>query len=131
MRQKLKKLEILRGYGAYKNVLVQGNVFTEKKLKIFTLGTPESAQSDYQLTIGFGVRKVRSAVVRNRMKRLLREIVRRNKELLFESCKHAAISHLILMCSSSSLRTTGRPSPSYQEIDEEFHILMKRLVQQQ
>ena len=127
MRQTLMKKEILRGYSAYKDVLIRGDVYTGRRLRIFALQASDQKIQKYQPQVGFGVSKVRSAVVRNRLKRLMREVVRKNKEFFYQCCKQAAVSRLILMCYSSSYRTIGRPGYSYQELDEEFRMLMQQL----
>jgi ribonuclease P protein component len=130
VHQKLAKKEILRGRGAYKDVLEQGKKYTGKKLKIYTLHLSAKEAQQEQLKVGFSVGRVRSAVIRNRFKRLMREVVRKNKEFFFQCCQDARVSHLILMCSPSSYRTTGPPGPSYKELEEEFHMLMQQLSKQ-
>lgn len=127
MQQTLKKKEILRGYNAYQKVLTRSNVSRGRRLRIFVLHASDQEQMKYPPQVGFGVSRVRSAVVRNRLKRLMREVVRKNKEFFYLCCKQAAVSRIILMCSSSSYRMTGRSGPSYQELEEEFRILMQQL----
>lgn len=131
VRQTLKKCEILRGHGAYRDVLMRGNVYTGSILKIFTLHVTNKGEYRHQPLVGFSVSRARSAIVRNRIKRLMREIVRRNKEFFYQCCKHADVSHLILMYSSSSNRSVNRSDLSYQELDKEFHMLMKQLSHRQ
>jgi ribonuclease P protein component len=129
VRQTLKKKEILRGYGAYKKVLAQSEAYTGKQIKIFIIRASGERTNAQKLVIGFAVRKVQSAVNRNRIKRLMREVVRRNKEFIDRCTKEAEATHLLLMCSSSAHHTTGRPGLSYEELEREFRTLMQQLSQ--
>jgi ribonuclease P protein component len=73
-RFNLPKDEILRGRENFNQVFKRGQKFTGNNITIFYLEADSKK-------IGFVVsRKIRKAVVRNRYKRLLREIYRLNKE---------------------------------------------------
>jgi len=123
----LKKKEILRGYGAYRKVLAQSDAYRSRNIKIFILRASGEGTNIRETKIGFAVQRVRSAVDRNRMKRLMREVVRRNRELVDQCSKAAKATHLLLMCSPSAHHTTGRPGLSYREVESEFRTLMQQL----
>ncbi len=73
-RETLKKQEILRGKDSFKEVFEKGEKLKGKWVVIFVV----SAQ---QAQMGIAVsKKYRRAVDRNRIKRLIREIYRKNKE---------------------------------------------------
>ena len=74
-KETLRKREILRGYGAVQEVLEKGRKFSGKFVNVFYL-------PDREKRVAFiAARRYRKAVQRNRIKRLLRENYRKNKEL--------------------------------------------------
>lgn len=79
----LRKDEILRGYDAFKNVLIRSKIIEAGYLKCY-LQLDTNTTSPQSRKVGFIVskRKVRKAFVRNRIKRLLKESYRNEKYLL-------------------------------------------------
>jgi|Deesub1362B_J571_1020462.scaffolds.fasta_scaffold02220_2 ribonuclease P protein component len=74
-RETLRKYEILRGHGAIERVFREGKKVNGKLVSVFYLPNPEKK-------VAFvASRQYRKAVKRNRVKRLLREIYRKNKDL--------------------------------------------------
>ncbi len=72
----LPKKEIIKGKKSFERVLTNGKRFTKGYLKIFVCSSGERK-------VGFAISsKVRKAVVRNRIKRWLREIYRKEKYVL-------------------------------------------------
>lgn len=79
-RDTLRKSEILRGYGSFTRTISEGKALSIGPIRCFFLTVP-SAHS--QRKAGFAVsRSIRTAAVRNRVKRLMREAYRHNKRLL-------------------------------------------------
>ncbi|MEW6061703.1 MAG: ribonuclease P protein component [Bacteroidota bacterium] len=77
MRQTLPKSNILRGYQSFSRVISQGTSFQSNRLLCYCLVQPSSRP---EVWIGFSVLKkwVPQAVRRNRIKRLMREAVRKH-----------------------------------------------------
>jgi len=76
IKYSLSKKEIIKGKKSFEKVLTNGKRFTKGYLKIFVCSGGERK-------VGFAISsKVRKAVVRNRIKRWLREIYRKEKHIL-------------------------------------------------
>ncbi len=74
VRQSLRRSNILRGYRSFTTIISQGTLIVARPVRMYYLLEP-SPEPDVQ--IGFAVaRGVRNAVVRNRIKRVMREAVR-------------------------------------------------------
>ena len=85
MKYTLPKPELLRGRETFKYIITSGNKLIEKNIVCFYIietCTPE----EQPLKVGFSVGvKVGKAVLRNRIKRLMRECYRLNKHSLIET----------------------------------------------
>lgn len=74
---RLNKSEILRGYRAFSRVIGEGRSAVRPPVRLFVRVNPTLGST---LKVGFSVsRSVRTAVQRNRFKRLLREAFRLNR----------------------------------------------------
>ena len=88
----LKKEEILRGYKVFSNIITTGKNIRSGSLSFYYVVKP--LESSF-VEIGFAVsKKIKGSVKRNRIKRLLKEYYRLNKEQLY----------LVLAKNSSSVR---------------------------
>lgn len=84
MNETLRKKEILRSKKTIQEVLEKGKKYLFKDLTFFVL--KENDKSGDLIKIAFAVskRKVKLAVKRNKVKRVLREVYRKNKKELFD-----------------------------------------------
>lgn len=83
--KKLQKQEIIRGRGAFSTIMSEGQRIQQTHLRGYLLAVDEKFNRGQQFRIGFAVsRQVKSAVARNRIRRLMREAYRRNKGVLRE-----------------------------------------------
>jgi ribonuclease P protein component len=79
-RQLLEKSEILRGHGAFKEVLTKGRRLRGNHIFCYLLRVSSERKEAVPVQAGFAVsRGVKSAVKRNRVRRLMREAYRLNK----------------------------------------------------
>lgn len=82
MRYTLRKEEIIRGRNTFHNIISSGNRLVEKTILCF-YQIEDSANEPNQILVGFSVsKKIGKAVVRNRIKRLMRESYRLHKDIL-------------------------------------------------
>ena len=82
MSQRLKKSEVLRGRRSFSEVFTGGHRFEGHVLRCIVLSDLATAEK----RISFGIvvsRDVKGAVVRNRIKRLVRESFRKNKKTYY------------------------------------------------
>lgn len=104
--QRLPKNEIIKKNNEFKTILSRGRQWEGKYIKIFTLEAKERK-------VGFLVpKKVGNAVIRNRIKRLMREIYRKNRQNINNM-------HLVLYAKNLSY------SAGYQHIYNDFHNFLK------
>jgi ribonuclease P protein component len=87
LRYTLRKEEIIRGRTAFQSIISSGNRLVEKVVLCF-YQIEDSANEPNQILVGFTVsKKIGKAVVRNRIKRLMRESYRLHKYILLDSTK--------------------------------------------
>ena len=77
-----------------------------------------------QILVSVSKRNFKKAVDRNKLKRLIREAYRRNKQPLIEYCqKNSAVVYLGLIY-------TGKTIPAYIEIERKIILILHRLTEQ-
>jgi ribonuclease P protein component len=88
-------IETLRGFGVFTRVITQGKRYEKKPIKAFvTL----SSSSYSALRVGYAVTKgIRKAVQRNRIKRLMREAFRANKESFIHQAAAPPLCEIVFM----------------------------------
>lgn len=79
----LGKVEILRGHKTFSEILAKGTRFQGTYIRSYILPVDWEFNRGVRVRVGFGVnRQVKSAANRNRVRRLMREAYRLNKERL-------------------------------------------------
>ncbi|MCB2203613.1 ribonuclease P protein component [bacterium] len=89
-RNRFSKSEILRGYRAFGRVLSRGRFVQSGNVRCYY--DIQREIPPYGCTVGFAVRKARSAVQRNRVRRYLRESYRQRKHGLLAQCEEKQIA---------------------------------------
>ncbi len=105
MRYTLRKSEILRGGNSFWKVISAGNKIIEKNIICYFLIEEAVAAEQNQLRIGFTTnKKIRGAVLRNKLKRLMRESYRLNKHILdIDSSKKLTLSAVFIFGKNNTL----------------------------
>ena len=94
-------------------------------VQIQNTGTP----GEPRCRVGFAVAgTVRRAVDRNRMKRLMRESYRRNKEALLPALAESGRSCAIMFLYSKNI-SHRRELPSYQQVESDIRRILKRIAE--
>ena len=85
MRYTLRKHEILRGRKSFSKLFSSGNKLAEQAVQCFYQIENSDTETN-RVVVGFAVsKKIGKAVVRNRIKRLMRESYRLNKYILLDT----------------------------------------------
>lgn len=115
------KTEKLKSRKLLQQLFAQGKTFAVFPVKVFYLPLAETAMSSVQAGVGVSARNFRKAVDRNRIKRLLRECYRLNKESL-----HTAIDRSGKKIAVFFLYT-GKELPDYIFLTEKMKLALTKL----
>ncbi|MDT8322726.1 MAG: ribonuclease P protein component [Bacteroidota bacterium] len=118
-RHRLSKSEILRGYRAFGRVLSRGRYVQSGNVRCYFDIKREIPP--YQCTVGFAVRKARSSVQRNRVRRLLRESFRQRQSDLRFLCQQQKITLRCVFLLNA--QKTGRHL-AFAEVDEAMRNIL-------
>jgi ribonuclease P protein component len=113
------KKEKLKGKMLIEQLFKEGESISGFPLKLFFLKI--DAPTDVKIKAGVAVpkKKFKSAVKRNRIKRLLRESYRLNKHLVFNNSE-GSFAFLILYL--------GKEMPDYQKVEKSMQIILQKFL---
>ena len=121
MKQTFKKEERLHSKKLIRQLFAEGNSFFVYPFKVLYKEIEEESVFPVQVLISVSKRKFKSAVKRNRVKRLFREAYRKNKSIVFE-------------CNSNNNKTlligfiyVADTIMDYHEIEKKIMIILQRL----
>ena len=116
------KSEKLKSLKLFEKLFEDGNSLSKFPFKLLWIKVIPSAE--FPVKVGFAVssRKIKLAVKRNRMKRLMRESYRLNKQALIDCCikKEMGLAMVFLF--------NGNEPVSYIETKEKIILLLQRLI---
>jgi len=121
LKQTFKKEERLHSKKLIRQLFAEGNSFFVYPFKVLYKEIEEESVFPVQVLISVSKRKFKSAVKRNRVKRLFREAYRKNKSIVFE-------------CNSNNNKTlligfiyVADTIMDYHEIEKKIMIILQRL----
>jgi ribonuclease P protein component len=107
----------------FDRLLQQGQAFNRYPFRVIWLSHPQAEGAPLRLAISVPKRKFRSAVQRNRIKRLIRECFRLNKQVLTHWLKSQQASIDILLIYQGNL------NGSFTEMQSKIILILQRLKQ--
>ena len=102
----------------------KGVIFYSKPFKVIWMPADTESPSPAQILISIPKRNVRLAVMRNLMKRRIREIYRKNKEPFYEK-----LGKMNRKCLLAFIYTGREPIPS-SELEPKIIVILQRLIQE-
>lgn len=119
-----KKEERLNSKKIIEELFKEGKSFVIEPLRIVWLEKELSTECPAQVLINVSVNKFKRAVDRNKIKRLLREAYRKNKDILY---KYLTEDHK--QC-AFAIFYISREIISYSEIESKIIVILQRLTQE-
>lgn len=121
MRSTFKKEEKLKKKKLIGQLFAQGRSLSAYPLKLIYLQTDHDSPYKIQAGVSVSKRNFKKAVDRNRIKRLLREVYRKNKYLIYES-EHTK-KHIFMFI------YVGKKEESYAVLEEKMKQLINMFLQ--
>ncbi len=127
-KSKLSKREILRGHQTFSHILSKGRETAGNHLRAYALATDSKLNAGVSVRIGFAVtRRVRSAVLRNRVRRMMREAYRKSKATWIGSAKERGqFWRIIVMYRGDDVRAIKKLK--YLDIERDMQQILKKVV---
>ncbi|MGB5385664.1 MAG: ribonuclease P protein component [Eudoraea sp.] len=119
MSSKFPKKEKLKSESLIRGIFEEGKSITSYPLKLIYLNIKTPAKTKVQCGVAVPKRNFKSAVKRNRIKRLLRESYRLNKEQIFNNIE-GSFAFLFLYL--------GKEIPEYEEVEKQMRVILKQFL---
>jgi len=119
MSMKFPKKEKLKNKKLIEVLFKEGSTLTSYPYKLIYLKVEEPVDAKFKTSVAVPKKNFKSAVKRNRIKRLLREAYRLNKHLVFNNSEgNFAFLFLYL----------GKEMPSYPEVENGMQIIVQKFL---
>lgn len=119
MSSKFPKKEKLKSEILIRGIFEEGKSITSYPLKLIYLEIKDPARAKIQCGVTVPKRNFKSAVKRNRIKRLLRESYRLNKEQIFNNIE-GSFAFLFLYI--------GKEIPGYEEVEKHMRVILQKFL---
>lgn len=124
MKQTFGKQERLRSKKQIARLFKEGRSFYRYPFRVSFLKEKTDDPSLPQVLIAVSKKNFKKAVDRNKIKRLIREAYRKNKQPLAEYCTAKSVSVMF------GLIYTGKTILSYAEIEKKIILILHHLIEQ-
>lgn len=121
-RNTLPAAEKLKSRKALEALYEQGRALSAFPLRMLVLRVPYDERYPVKIAVTAPKRRLKLATDRNRMKRLIREAWRLNKQDLMAHCRQHTITYHLLFISQCNTPAT------YARVEEKLILLLKRLT---
>ena len=131
MQYSFKKSEILKGKKYFKYIYNEGKKLSGKKIQCFYIKKPRGEiKLKSQIQVGFKVStKIKRAVERNRVKRLMRESYRLNKSIIVEHVKVTENSLHLIFSYLPKIQDFIQ-TPKFYQIEQDIKTLLLTIIKQ-
>jgi ribonuclease P protein component len=119
MSMKFPKKEKLKSKKLMEVLFKEGKTLTSFPYKLIYLKVEVPVEAKFKTSVAVSKKNFKSAVKRNRIKRLLREAYRLNKHLVFNNSE-GNFAFLILYL--------GKEMPNYSEMERGMQLLLKKFL---
>ena len=121
MQNTFKREEKLKKSKLITQLFAEGNSITEFPIKLIYLQLDHDSPYKIQAGVSAAKRKFNKAVDRNRIKRLLREVYRKNKYLIYQS--EYTKKHIFMFI------YLGKKEIDYKVLEEKMIIILQKFLQ--
>ncbi len=122
MRFKFEKKERLSGELLISNLFKKGNVLTKFPFQVRYILDESDSQTPVKILVSVPKRNIRSAVKRNKIKRLIREAYRKNKYIVYDFLNEEGKTMQI------AIVYTGKTIPEYAEVEKKLILILQILT---
>ena len=123
MRQTFNKLERLKSKKRIEQLFTEGKSLNAFPLKLVFLQLEHDSPALIQAGVSVSKRNFKSAVDRNRIKRLMREAYRKNKQIVYGS--EDTKKHIFMFIYQ------GKKEPGYQLVEQKMKELLTKFLNNQ
>ena len=129
MRHTLRKSEIVRGKDNFQRIFSQGKKFETDILICYVLSALSAeAPGGSIVKVGFALKRMfKKAVDRNRVKRLMRESYRMNKEIILHHVKGDS-KNLSIVFLYSPKKRTSKGLPTITDITNDMKCMLNSII---